>query len=78
MGKGMVKNLATKMPGNLVMYKLAVTMVYNGQPAEAQDWLKKTCLFTAKEQCEKTRVQWANLSLLDSRIAAVPWPLTVD
>jgi len=73
-----MRALVTSMPGNLVMYKLAVTMVYNGQPAEAQEWLKKACMFTAKEQCEKARVQWASLSLLDGRIASVPWPVKTD
>ena len=71
-------DLVTSMPGNLVMYKIAATMVYNGQPAEAQQWLKRACMFTAKEQCEKTRLQWANLSLIDSRIAAVQWPVKAD
>lgn len=73
-----VRNLVISMPGNLVMYKLAVTMVYNGYPAEAQEWLKRACMFTMKENCEQTRVQWANLSLIDSRIAAVQWPVKPD
>ena len=73
-----MRDLVTSMPGNLVMYKLAVTMVYNGQAAEAQQWLKRACMFTAKEQCEKTRLQWASLSLNDSRIAAVQWPVKAD
>ena len=73
-----MRALVTSMPGNLVMYKIAVTMAYNGQAAEAQEWLKKGCMFTVKEQCEKTRAQWASLSLLDSRIAAISWPVKPD
>jgi hypothetical protein len=67
--------LVTTMPGGLVMFKLAVTMAYNGRPEQAQEWLKRNCMYTDDEQCEKTKSKWASLAQVDKRIAAIPWPL---
>jgi Virulence factor membrane-bound polymerase, C-terminal/O-Antigen ligase len=66
--------LVTSMPGSLVMYKMAVTMAYNNRPAQAQEWLKRNCMYTDTEQCEKIRLQWSGLASVDPRIAAIPWP----
>jgi hypothetical protein len=67
--------LVTSMPGSLVMYKMAVTMAYNHQPAQAQEWLKRNCMYTEEEQCEKIKFQWEGLAKIDPRIAAIPWPM---
>lgn len=55
-------------------HKLATALAMNQQPDEAQLWLKRMCKIVSESQCAAVKVAWANQSLSNPNIAAVPWP----
>lgn len=69
-----MRNLVITVPSAFVMYRFAAVLVFNDQPDEAQLWLKRVCLVSPLEHCEAIKTEWARQSLLNERIAAVPWP----
>ena len=54
--------------------KMASALVWNGNPDEARQWLRKACKLVSVSQCVAVKEAWANQALQDPRVAAVPWP----
>jgi O-antigen ligase len=57
------------------LYKLALALAMNHQPAEAQLWLGRLCSLAETAQCSKVHRAWMILGHFDPAVAAVPWPV---
>ena len=62
--------MARLYPSLHLSYDLATALVLNGQPDEAQFWLKKVCKIADEKQCRMGQLNWEQ----DTRMAAVQWP----
>lgn len=69
-----MRKLTSAYPSAGAFHKLAGALAMNQQPDEAQLWLKRLCKFVSESQCADVKAAWANQSLSNSGIAAVPWP----
>ena len=75
-----IKDVLSKITGRsgqallFLEVKLATGLALNGQPAEAQLWLKKVCKVSSASQCSALKEGWAWQSLQNPAIAAVKWP----
>jgi O-antigen ligase len=69
-----VRNVTMGSPGVSELYKLAIALALNRRPDEGQSTLKKLCKVAAVEQCAMVSRVWAQRSLNEPGIAAVPWP----
>ncbi len=69
-----MRNMVSSVPSPFVLYRFAAMLAMNDQPAEAQQWLRRTCQISSKSLCEIIEAEWAKQSLIYERIAAVPWP----
>ena len=69
-----MRRVASTYPGAGAFHKLAGALAMNQRPDEAKLWLKKMCKMVSESQCAAVKEAWANQSLSDPHIAAVPWP----
>jgi hypothetical protein len=69
-----MRSVASLQPSAGVIHKFAAALVWNGQPEEAQLWLRRLCAVASRNQCETVRSAWQKQSESDPLIAAVPWP----
>lgn len=69
-----MRRVAKTYPGTAAITKLATALALNGQPAEAQQWLRKVCKLESAMRCEGVRQYWADQSLKHAELAATPWP----
>jgi len=69
-----MRKVASTIPSGGSLLKLASALAMNRQTEEAQMWLKKLCKFVSVSQCAAAKTAWANQSLANPLIAAVPWP----
>lgn len=69
-----LRKVTSTYPSAGFLQKYAATLAMNQQPDEAQLWLKRVCKIVSESQCAAVKAAWANQSLSNPLIAAVPWP----
>jgi hypothetical protein len=69
-----MRKVTSTYPSAGAFHKLAGALAMNQGPSEAQLWLKKMCKIVSESQCAAVKAAWANQSLSNPDIAAVPWP----
>jgi len=69
-----IRKVSNAIPSTGALLKLAAALAMNQRPDEAQLWLKKVCKIVSESQCAAVKAAWANQSLANPLIAAVPWP----
>lgn len=69
-----MRQVTSTYPSTSGFHKLATALAMNRQPEEATLWLKRMCKIVSESQCAAVKAAWANQSLGNPDIAAVPWP----
>lgn len=69
-----MRKVSSLYPSTGGFHKLAGALAMNQRPDEAQLWLKRMCKIVTESQCAAVKAAWANQSLSNPDIAAVPWP----
>lgn len=69
-----MRQVAGSNPSTGAFHKLAAALAMNQRPDEARLWLKRLCKVTSESQCAVVKAAWANQSVANPLIAAVPWP----
>lgn len=73
-----MRNVTKSYPSPVNVREFAMTLALNKQNDEAQQWLRRLCKTYPKEHCRGTKVFWAEQSLKEPAIAAVPWPMGAE
>ena len=69
-----MRKVTSTYPSTAAFQKLAGALAMNQRPTEAKLWLRKMCKIVSESQCAAVKAAWANQSLSNPDIAAVPWP----
>jgi len=69
-----MRKVTSTYPSAGFLQKYAATLAMNQRPDEAQLWLRKLCKMVSESQCAAVKAAWANQSIVNPLIAAVPWP----
>lgn len=69
-----LRAVASILPGKWLLHNLAAALAMNDQPEEAKVWLKRLCKNEPEFEWQIVKAAWAQRSLSNPKLAAVPWP----